>query len=99
MPKSRAIVFNFRALFTPITDFRREPYIPRLVLKVLLEGKESIMEYKATWRAEHKVVPALREWAKEQEGTGLVPKGWNERTLDEDPFYPGWKVHHPMQAY
>ena len=98
MPKSRAIVFNFKALFTPITDFRREPYIPKLVLKVLLEGKGSIMEYKATWHVEHKVIPALTEWAKEQEEAGLVPMNWEERTLDEDPFYPGWKDRYPMHA-
>ena len=98
MPKSRAIVFNFKALFTPVTEFRREAYIPKLVLKVLLEGKKSIIEYKGMWHIEHKVVPALREWAKEQEETGLVPRDWEERTLDEDPFYPGWKDCHPLYA-
>ncbi|KAF9239669.1 hypothetical protein BU15DRAFT_87969 [Melanogaster broomeanus] len=98
LPKSRAIVFNFKALFTPVTDFRREPYIPKLLLKVLLEGKKSIMEYKGTWHIEHKVLPALKEWAKEQEERGQVPKDWKERTLDEDPFYPGWKDHYPMHA-
>ncbi|KAH7889921.1 hypothetical protein F5I97DRAFT_1998333 [Phlebopus sp. FC_14] len=98
LPRSRAIVFNFKALFTPVTDFRREPYIPKLLLKVLLEGKKSIMEYKGTWHIEHKVVPALRDWAKEQEENGVVPKDWKERTLDEDPFYPGWKDHYPMHV-
>ncbi|KAH7926291.1 hypothetical protein BV22DRAFT_1128273 [Leucogyrophana mollusca] len=95
LPQSRSIVFNFKALFTPITQFRHEPYIPKLVLKVLTEGKKSIMEYKGTWHIEHKLIPALREWAKEQEDAGLVPKGWKERTLDEDPFYPGWQEHYP----
>ncbi|KAF8418905.1 hypothetical protein L210DRAFT_3426616 [Boletus edulis BED1] len=98
MPKSRAIVFNFKALFTPITDFRREPYIPKLVLKVLLGGKGSILEYKDTRHVEHKVIPALKEWAKEQEEIGLVPKDWIERTLNEDPFYPGWKDHYRMHT-
>ncbi|KAG9318249.1 hypothetical protein JVU11DRAFT_330 [Chiua virens] len=98
LPKTRAIVFDFKALFTPITDFRREPYIPKLVLKVLLEGNKSIMEYKGTRHVEHKIVPILREWAQEQEEKGLVPKDWEERTLDEDPFYPGWKDHYPMHA-
>jgi len=98
LPKSRAIVFNFKALFTPITDFRREPYIPKLVLKILLEGNNPIMEYKGTRHVEHKVIPALREWAKEQEESGLVPKDWEERTLNEDPFYPGWKDHYPMNV-
>lgn len=96
LPRSRAIVFNFKALFTPITDFRREPYIPRLLLKVLREGKKSMMEYKESWYTEHKVIPALEEWAKEQEQKGWVPSDWKERTLDEHPFYPGWKDHYPI---
>ncbi|KIK45815.1 hypothetical protein CY34DRAFT_22348 [Suillus luteus UH-Slu-Lm8-n1] len=96
LPKSRAIVFNFKALFTPVTDFRNEPFIPKLLLKVLLEGKKVILEYKGTWHIEHKVIPALREWAKEQEDNGWVPKDWQERTLNEDPFYPGWEKHYPI---
>ncbi|KAG2041512.1 hypothetical protein BDR03DRAFT_891180, partial [Suillus americanus] len=96
LPKSRAIVFNFKALFTPVTDFRNEPFIPKLLLKVLLEGKKAIMEYKGTWFVEHKVIPALREWAKEQEDKGWVPKDWQEKTLNEDPFYPGWEKHYPI---
>lgn len=98
LPKSRAIVFNFKAFFTPITDFRNEPFVPKLLLKVLLEGKKSILEYKGTWHIEHKVIPALREWAKEQENKGCVPKDWKERTLDEDPFYPGWEEHYPTHT-
>lgn len=96
LPKSRAIVFNFKALFTPFTDFRREPYIPRLLLKVLREGKKSIIEYKGSWHTEHKVIPVLEEWAREQEEKGWVPSQWKERTLDEHPFYPGWKDHYPI---
>lgn len=96
LPKSRAIVFNFKALFTPVTDFRNEPFIPKLLLKVLLEGKKAIMEYKGTWHIEHKVIPALREWAKEQEDKGWVPKDWQEKTLNEGPFYPGWEKHYPI---
>ena len=97
MPQSRAIAFNFKAIFTPFASFRQEPYIPKLLLKVLSEGKQSIMEYKGIRHIEHKVIPVLREWAKEQEEKGWVPKDWKERTLDDDPFYPGWKDHYPMQ--
>jgi hypothetical protein len=67
-----------------------------LLLKVLLEGKKAIMEYKGTWSVEHKVIPALREWTKEQEDKGWVPKDWQERTLNENPFYPGWEKHYPI---
>ena len=31
LPQSNAIVFNFKALFTPVNHFREEPYIPQLV--------------------------------------------------------------------
>ncbi|KAJ3815730.1 hypothetical protein EV368DRAFT_70671 [Lentinula lateritia] len=91
LPRSRSIVFNFKALFTPFSSFRNEPYIPHLVLKVLTEGKKKLMEYKGTWHIEHKVIPALEEWCKEQEEKGWVPEKWEVRTLDEDPYYPGWK--------
>ncbi|KAG5340144.1 hypothetical protein E4T56_gene19449 [Termitomyces sp. T112] len=90
LPISRAIIFNYKALFTPFSEFRNEPYIPRLVAKILRDGKEEIMKYKGTWHVEHRVLPALDQWALEQEEKGWVPKDWKERTLDEDPFFPGW---------
>ena len=37
LPLSGAIIFNFKALFTPVPQFRHEPYIPSLMLKVLRE--------------------------------------------------------------
>ena len=91
LPRSRAIVFNFKALFTPVTEFRNEPYIPKLLAKILREAKPSYLEYKSTRHVEHKLLPALDAWAKEQEDEGRVPKDWKERTLDEDPFFPGWE--------
>ncbi|KIK63722.1 hypothetical protein GYMLUDRAFT_40781 [Collybiopsis luxurians FD-317 M1] len=91
LPRSGSIVFNFKALFTPFTSFQNEPYIPHIALKVLKEGKRSILEYKGTWHVEHKVIPALEEWSREQEEKGWVPKNWEVRTLDEDPYFPGWE--------
>lgn len=49
LPLSGAVAFNFKALFTSLTELRDEAYIPSLVLKVLNEGKESILRYKGTW--------------------------------------------------
>ena len=91
LPRSGSIVFNFKALFTPFTSFRNEPYIPHITLKVLKEGKSSILKYKGTWHVEHKVIPALEEWSREQEEKGWVPENWEVRTLDEDPYFPGWE--------
>jgi hypothetical protein len=91
LPLSGAIVFNFKALFTPITEFRDEPYVPALFLKVLREGKKNMMEYKNTWHVEHVAIPALERWAREQEEMGLVEKGWEVRTLAESPWFPGWE--------
>ncbi|KAK7440231.1 hypothetical protein VKT23_017173 [Stygiomarasmius scandens] len=92
LPRSRAIVFNFKALFTPMTEFRNEPFVPQLVLKILKEGKQGLMQYKGTWHIEHRAIPALEEWSREQVQKGWVPEGWQERTLDEDPYYPGWQL-------
>ena len=100
LPLSGAIIFNFKALFTPLTEFREEPYIPALVLKVLKEGKKSIMEYKDTWHTEHVAVPALEKWVQEQEDEGMVEKGWEVRTLEETPYFPGWEEKwHRMQGF
>jgi len=58
---------------------------------ILKEGNASIMAYKGIFHVEHKVLPALDRCAKEQEGKASVSKDWNVRTLDEDPFFPGWQ--------
>lgn len=91
LPLSGAVVFNFKGLFTPVTEFRDEPYVPSLILKVLREGKQSIMEYKNTWHTEHVVIPALEEYEREQIEKGLIPENWEVGTLDEAPFFPGWQ--------
>lgn len=97
LPLSAGVVFNFTALFTPVTEFRDEPYIPALLLKNLKEGKKSLMEYKSTWHVEHICIPALEEYAREQVEQGLVrPENpgedeWNVTTLAESPYFPGWE--------
>jgi hypothetical protein len=91
LPLSGAIVFNFKALFTPVAEFRDEPFIPSLVTKILKEGKRSIMEYKNTWHVEHVCIPALEGYEKEQVGKGLVPRDWEHHTLDDAPWFPGWQ--------
>ncbi|KAI1341290.1 alpha-1,2-mannosyltransferase [Xylariaceae sp. FL0016] len=100
LPLSGAIVFNFKALFTPIAEFRDEPYIPSLMLKVLREGKENLMKYKNTWHTEHVAIPALEEYEKEQKERGLVEEDWEPKTLEESPWFPGWeKKWHAQQGY
>jgi hypothetical protein len=96
LPRSRGIVFNYKALFTPVTQFRKEPYIPRLLATVIRQAAPEFLEYKASLHTEHKLLPALDEWAKEQEESGIVPRDWNVRTLDEHPFFPGWEEQTPM---
>jgi Protein of unknown function (DUF3445) len=90
LPLSASIVFNFKAVFTPVEEFRTEPYIPSLILKVLNEGKESIMKYKNTWHVEHVVKPALERFEKEQIETGMIEENWNVETLQDSPWFPGW---------
>jgi Protein of unknown function (DUF3445) len=91
LPLSSAIVFNFKALFTPVSEFRDEPYIPAIINKVLKEGKKNLMEYKNTWHVEHVCIPALEEYAREQVEKGLVPENWEVHTLEDQPWFPGWK--------
>ncbi|KAJ4298263.1 hypothetical protein N0V90_006162 [Kalmusia sp. IMI 367209] len=100
LPLSGAIVFNFKALFTPLEEFRNEPFVPALVLKVLNEAKPNLMAYKNTWHTEHVVKPALEQWAKEQVDKGWVPKGWEPHTLEESPWFPGWEEKwHRQQGF
>ena len=97
LPLSAGVVFNFKAIFTPVQEFRDEPYIPSLLLKILKEGKKTLMEYKNTWHVEHVCVPAFEEYEKEQIACGVVKPenenedSWTVSTLQESPFYPGWE--------
>jgi hypothetical protein len=100
LPLSGAVIFNFKAVFTPVSEFRDEPYIPSLMLKVLTEGKRSLMEYKNIWHTEHVVIPALEEYEREQIDKGLIEKDWEPHTLEESPFYPGWEEKwHRQQGF
>lgn len=66
--------------------------MPALCAKVLREGKENMMRYKNTWHVEHMVIPTLEVWAREQVERGIVPEGWDVRTLEESPWFPGWEA-------
>lgn len=93
-------MFNFKALFTPIAEFRDEPYIPTLILKVLRHGKDNMMKYKNTWHVEHLLIPILEEYELEQKGSGLMKKDWEAQTLDESPWFPGWeRKWHRQQGF
>ena len=91
LPLSAAIVFNFKALFTPVTEFRDEPGVPAILAKVLKEGKKNLMEYKSTWHVEHVVLPKMEEWSLEQKAHGLVDKDWEVTTLKDSPWFGGWE--------
>ena len=100
LPLSGAIVFNFKALFTPVEQFREEAYIPALLSKILNEGKRKMMEYKSTWHVEHLVLPALEKWRKEQTEKGIVAEDWEVSTLEENPWFPGWEEKwHNQQGF
>lgn len=83
-------MFNFKALFTPLPELKQEPYVPSLLKRVLEEGDAEVLKYKSLWHVEHVVLPHLREWEKEQKDEGMMPREWEVRTLDEEPFFPGW---------
>lgn len=91
LPLSASVVFNFKAVFSPIKEFRDEPGVPALVAKVVKEGKKNLMDYKGVWHVQHVILPKLEEWAIEQEEKNLVPKDWEVATLDDSPWYKGWE--------
>ncbi|TWU72833.1 hypothetical protein ED733_002004 [Metarhizium rileyi] len=94
LPLSGAVVFNFKAFFTPVTHLRREPYIPSLCLKVLTESKAHLRAYKQVHHTEHVLAPLLSAYERFQVQSGLIQAGWEPRTLDESPFFPGWWREH-----
>lgn len=49
------------------------------------------MRYKSSWHVEHVVKPALERYEKQQIENGTIEKDWDVRTLDESPWFPGWK--------
>lgn len=100
LPLSGAVVFNFKALFTPVAEFKDEPKIPSIILKVCKEGKESLMKYKNTWHVEHVAVPALEKFEKEQIEKGWIDEDHEVATLDESPFFSGWEEKwHRQQGF
>ncbi|KXJ89764.1 alpha-1,2-mannosyltransferase [Microdochium bolleyi] len=100
LPLSGSIVFNFKALFTPVTEFRDEPGVPGLCAHVLRHGKREIMRYKDTWHVEHVVVPLLEGYDREQVEKGLWDGEWEPKTLEESPWFPGWEEKwHRQQGF
>lgn len=91
LPLSGAVVFNFKAFFTPVTEFRDEPGIPSLLSTVLQHSKKDLLVYKKIPVVEHVLVPLFERWKREQEEAGLVDRDWNVATLEDSPFFPGWE--------
>ncbi|KAK5626392.1 hypothetical protein RRF57_002107 [Xylaria bambusicola] len=100
LPLSGAIVFNFKALFTPIEEFRTEARIPSLLLQVLSHAKGNLMEYKHAPHINHIVIPLLERYEAEQKEAGLVERDWEVCTPDESPLFPQWeKKWHAQQGF
>lgn len=91
LPLSGSIIFNFKAVFTPLTDLANEPYIPALMHRIVAEGKRDLIEYKMEPHVEKLVLEHSEKWAKKQVEDGVVPKDWEVGTLEQHPYFPGWK--------
>lgn len=91
LPLSGGVAFNFKALFTPIAEFRDEPGIPQIVAKILREGKQNLMDYKNTWHVQHVVLPVLDMWSEEQVRDGMIGQEWEVATLEDSPWFKGWR--------
>lgn len=92
LPLSGAIVFNFKALFTPLSEVADEPGVPAVLVEVMKRGKRCLMKYKNTWHVEHVALPALEAMKAQQIGDGVVAEDWEVGTLDEYPLFEGWEA-------
>ena len=64
------------------------------------EGKKNLLDYKGTWHVEHVILPVMEKWAEEQRCNGLVERDWEVATLDETPYFRGWKKKwHRQQGF
>ncbi|ROV91528.1 hypothetical protein VMCG_09467 [Cytospora schulzeri] len=100
LPLSGAVVFNFKAVFTPITELREEPFVPAILAKVLEEGKKNLIDYKTVDHVKDVTIEACKVWAQEQVDKGIVPADWEVGTLKESPFFPGWEEKwHAQQGF
>jgi hypothetical protein len=91
LPVSGAVVFNFKAVFTPLEELRDEAFVPALLGKVLRDGKRELVGYKVEEHVRKVALAALDEWSAEQVDQGVVLADWEVGTLDESPFFPGWE--------
>lgn len=91
LPLSGGVVFNFKAVFTPMTELRNEPFIPSLLYKQITASKPLLTDSKVHAHIRPVVLEALQGWKQEQIEQGLIPPDWEESTLSESPFYPGWE--------
>jgi hypothetical protein len=91
LPVSGAVVFNFKAVFTPFKDLASEPHVPALLHKVVTGGQKVLIDYKMEPHVQKIVSDTCAEWAKMQLDEGIVPKDWEVGTLEEHPYFPGWK--------
>ncbi|KAL8287849.1 hypothetical protein RB597_000063 [Gaeumannomyces tritici] len=92
LPLSGAVCFNFKAVFTPLAALRSEPFVPALLARVLAEGDGQLVgSDKCDGHVRDLALAALEGWAAQQVEEGIAPAGWEVRTLDEHPFYPGWE--------
>ncbi|KAI1852726.1 hypothetical protein JX266_002267 [Neoarthrinium moseri] len=91
LPISGAVVFNFKAVFTPLVELAKEPYVPALLHRVITQGQRELISYKMEPHVKQVAEEALERWAKKQEEDGVTEAGWQVGTLEESPFFPGWQ--------
>jgi hypothetical protein len=91
LPLSGAIIFNFKAVFTPMATLAREPHIPALLLRVLTQGHRALIDYKVEKHVERLAIAQLEEWAAKQVADGIVSPDWEVGTLEQHPYFPGWQ--------
>ncbi|KAK7906404.1 hypothetical protein PG985_016410 [Apiospora marii] len=91
LPVSGAVIFNFKAVFNPLTDLKSEPYVPALLHQVVTGGPRDLIGYKMERHVEKIAAEHLGQWARQQVEDGLVPADWDVGTLEQHPYFPGWK--------
>lgn len=65
--------------------------MPALLHQVVTGGPRDLINYKMERHVEKIAAEHLAQWARQQVEDGLVPADWDVGTLEQHPYFPGWK--------
>ncbi|KAK9479458.1 hypothetical protein V1514DRAFT_327964 [Lipomyces japonicus] len=92
LPKTNAIIFSNHPIFYSIDEMKDEPMIPSILKKVILDGPEKILKYKAFEKFDQHLMPYLDSLIQRQIDLGIITKDQPIKTRPSYPFADWYDV-------